>query len=336
MIVAIIIPYHDDRCVRSFTTSLKSTGWCLFSTKTTFPTHGDTILSSCHIIIGIHSLCASTVEPLTLKSPPPSLPHPISLSRWEPFNRPEHSMSLAKDDDDFICQDVKFTATPTEPTVAIPPGVLVKYYLPGHRSDESMLAGAAMVSLDGLCPPFDASPNKNMFQHLFGIEFHYENHSHVRGISLFEFARCFGFSDDLTYRLSQPVNRFCLDAAVPGRTLEWLFDQVHAHLTIIRNLNCEIFRPNQFAAPAATIQAFGNGAIGARLPSHTRWVEAYAADAECCMIRDLRDSQKRPLFLSPSYQTVTHRDRRRHADLPRTYSGKYFLHSTSNRSIRLA
>ena len=83
------------------------------------------------------------------------------------------------------------------------------------------------------------------------------------------------------------MNKFCLDAAVPGRTSEWLFDQVHAHLTFIRDSNCEIFRPNQFAAPAATIQAFVNGAIGARLPSHTRLVETYAADAECCMIRDL-------------------------------------------------
>jgi hypothetical protein len=73
-------------------------------------------------------------------------------------------MSLAKDDDDFMCQDVKFIATPpTEHTVAIPPAVLVKYYLHGHHSDTSMLAGAAVVSSDGLCPPFDASPNKNMF-----------------------------------------------------------------------------------------------------------------------------------------------------------------------------
>ena len=281
-------------------TSLKSTDWCLSSTKTTFPTHGDTISSSCHIIIGIHSSCASTVEPLTLKSPPPSLPRPLGLSLWEPFNQPEHSMSLAKDDDDFMRQDVKFTATPTEPTVAIPPGVLVKYYLHSHHSDESMLAGAAVVSSDGLCPPFDASPNKNMLQHLFGIKFHYENHSHVRGISPFEFARCFGFSDDLTYRLSQPVNRFCLDAALPGCTSEWLFDQVHAHLTFIHDSNCEIFHPNQFVAPAANIQAFVNGVIGACLPSHTRWVEAYAADTECCVIRDLRDSKKCLLFLSPS------------------------------------
>jgi hypothetical protein len=125
-------------------------------------------------------------------------------------------MSLAKDDDDFMCQDVKFTATPTEPTVAIPPGVLVKYYLHCHHSEESMLAGAAVVSSDGLCPPFDASPNKNKFQHLFGIEFHNENHSHVRGISLFKFACCFGFNDDLTYWLSQRVNIFLLGRRRPG------------------------------------------------------------------------------------------------------------------------
>jgi hypothetical protein len=58
-------------------------------------------------------------------------------------------------------------------------------------------------------------------------------------------------------------------------------------IMFIRDSNCEIFRPNQFAAPAATIHAFVNGAIGARLPSHDRWVAAYAADPECCVIRDL-------------------------------------------------
>ena len=81
-----------------------------------------------------------------------------------------------------------------------------------------MLAGAAVISSDGLCPPFDASPNNNLFQHLFGIEFNYDNHSRVRGISPFEFARCFGFINDLTYCLSQPANKFSLDAAVPART----------------------------------------------------------------------------------------------------------------------
>ena len=61
----------------------------------------------------------------------------------------------------------------------------------------------------------------------------------------------------------------------------------HTYLTFSRDSNCEIFSPNQFAAPAATIQAFVNGAIGARLPSHAQWVKAYTANSECCMIRDL-------------------------------------------------
>jgi hypothetical protein len=193
--------------------------------------------------------------------PPPFIPRPLGLSLWEPFNRTEHSVSLAMGNVDFMHQGVKFTATLPPLTFIHLPGVLLKYFLHGCHLDESMLAGAAVVPSDGLCPPFDAGPNKNLFQHLFGIEFNYKNHSRVRGILPFEFACWFGFIDDLTYRLSQPANKFSLDAAVPARTSAWLFEQIHAHLTFIRDSNCEIFSPNQFAAPAGTIQAFVNGAI---------------------------------------------------------------------------
>ena len=70
MVVAIVIPDHNGRCIKSFTTSLKSADWFLFLTETSFPTHGNTISSLCCIIIGIHSSWAPTVEPLYLKSPP--------------------------------------------------------------------------------------------------------------------------------------------------------------------------------------------------------------------------------------------------------------------------
>jgi hypothetical protein len=175
---------------------------------------------------------------------------------------------MAKGDVDFMRQDVKLTATLLLSAFLSPPGISLKYLLHGCHTKESKLAGAAVVSPNGLCPPFDTSPNKNLFQHLFGIKFHCENHSRVRGILPFEFARCFGFTNDLTYQLSQPANKFCLDAAVPGRTSAWLFEQVHAHLTFIWDSNCEIFSPNQFTVPAATIQAFVNVAIRACLPSH--------------------------------------------------------------------
>ncbi len=119
---------------------------------------------------------------------------------------------------------------------------------------------------------FDACPNTNLFQHLFGIEFAFEDHLCVRGILPFKFAHCFVFTDDLTYRLSHPKNKFCLDGTIPGRTSSWPFKQIHAHLVFLRDSNCEIISPKQYAASVATIQTFVNGTIGLRLPSQSRWV----------------------------------------------------------------
>ncbi len=74
---------------------------------------------------------------------------------------------------------------------------------------------------------------------------------------------------------------------MPGRTSSWIFDQVYSHLVYLHNANSEIFSPNQFAAPAATIQTLVNGAICTRLPSKERWVQAYTTDTELCAVRDL-------------------------------------------------
>jgi hypothetical protein len=126
-----------------------------------------------------------------------------------------------------------------------------------------------------------------MFQHLFGFEFHFENHTHVRGISPFEFARCFGFIDNLTHRLSHPACKFSLDSALPGQTSAWIFEQIHTYLDFVRDSNCELFSPSKWAAPAANIQSFVNGAIGTRLPSRSRWIDAYLADPVCVAIREM-------------------------------------------------
>jgi hypothetical protein len=159
------------------------------------------------------------VDPPNLKSPPPSIPRPLGLSLWEPFNQTKHSVSLVMDEIDFMHQDVRFTAMLPPLTFIHPPGVLVQYFLHGGHSDKFMLAGTTVILSDSLCPPFEARPNKNLFQHLFGIEFNYENHSRVCDIWPFKFTRCFGFIDDFTYRLSQPANKFGLDAARYGASL---------------------------------------------------------------------------------------------------------------------
>jgi hypothetical protein len=106
----------------------------------------------------------------------------------------------------------------------------------------------------------------------------------------FKFACCFGFPDDLTYRLSHPKNKFCLDGAIPGRTSSWLIEQIHAYLIFLRDSNCEILLPKQYAAPAATIQAFVNSAIGSRLPSHSHWAQAYSDNPECSTLCHLAEN----------------------------------------------
>jgi hypothetical protein len=149
----------------------------------------------------------------------------------------DYSISLTKDNDNFCRQDVQFTVSPMVPT-GVPSGVLIKYFLHQAGLDENCLTGALVVSTEGLCLPFDACPNTNLFQHLFGIEFAFKDHLCVWGILPFEVACCFGFTDDLTYRLLHPKSKFCLDGAIPSRTSSWLFEQIHAHLVFLRDSTC--------------------------------------------------------------------------------------------------
>jgi hypothetical protein len=134
------------------------------------------------------------------------------------------------------------------------------------------------VGTDGLCPRFEPCDNSNLFQHHFGIKFTYKGHTYVRAISPFKFARCYNLEDKITYKISHQSNIFCLDAAIPGRTSAHIFDQLLTRLVSIRDANCSIFSPNQYAAPAACAQAFLNGAVGIRLPNKAQWVEAYSRD----------------------------------------------------------
>jgi hypothetical protein len=152
------------------------------------------------------------------------------------------------------------------PTLAImatlPAGIEALYHLHLRSTGPGSLSGSAVLSLDSVCPPFDGAPNTNLFRNLFGVEFHYLNHSYVRALSPFEFTSCFGFTNDLRYCLSQPDNWFALDAGILAHTSAWIFDHVLDRLCHIRDSNAEIFEPNQYAAPAAHIQAFINGVVG--------------------------------------------------------------------------
>jgi hypothetical protein len=122
----------------------------------------------------------------------------------------------------FFQQDICYCTTEPLTPSPLPSGVFVSYCLYPPNGDKSCFSGSAVVCLQGLCSLVDACPNRNMFQLFFEIEFYHKNHTHVRGIFQFKFACCFGSVKDLTYHLSKPVNKFCLDAAAPALSSAWL------------------------------------------------------------------------------------------------------------------
>jgi hypothetical protein len=71
------------------------------------------------------------------------------------------------------------------------------YFLHLRDLDAGILAGAAVLSLESLCPPFDSLLNTNLFGSRFGVEFHAEGNMHIRTILAFEFTSCFGLMHHL-------------------------------------------------------------------------------------------------------------------------------------------
>jgi hypothetical protein len=288
IVVATVHSDHDGCSVKTFSTNLKSKGWIISSMDVHYLDLGDTVAGRCRIITAVHSSCASTVEPLQLKRPPSVPPCPLGKFIWEPFNRKEYAISLARDDTcNLAKQDTCLQALTPSITSDEVAGISVRYHLHCPNADALVTLGSEVISLNGFCPVFNACPNLNIFQHYFGIEFHHEDHSYVRAISSYEFIQCFGFIDQITYQLSHSTYKYALDAAMPAPTSALLLEQVHLHLSYLCDANSEIFSPNQFTPPAATIQAFVNGAIGDCLPSRECWIQAYSDNTKMGAIRDL-------------------------------------------------
>ncbi len=75
-----------------------------------------------------------------------------------------------------------------------------------------------------------------------------------------------------------------MDAAIPGLTSARIFEIIFDWCIQIRRSNFKIIEPNQYAAPAACVQTFLNGAVGVRLPSPDQWAQAYLDDAKTAAI----------------------------------------------------
>jgi hypothetical protein len=242
------------------------------------------------IIVGIHTNTQATVDKLMFCRPPLSRPLPLSNFVLQPFNKNEFSLSFSKDNslfNDGSEHALRATTPLALVLLLLPQGLHPLYYLHLQGLDATILNGTAVMSLDSLCPLFDGSSTTNLFKCHFGIEFHDNNHTYVWPFLPFEFTSCFGFINQLQYCLSQHGNWFALDAGIPSLMSVWVFDHMLECLLSIRNSTLEIFEPNQFAAPAATIQAFLGSAVSTTLPSCARWIQAYDSDKDLCLIRSI-------------------------------------------------
>jgi hypothetical protein len=289
IIVAIVIPDHDGRSVKSFVRGLSAVNWKVSSWDVSYSKISDPIVDSCTVIIAIHSSSASVVKPLNLKTLLAVCPTPIGSYLWEPFNRPEHSLCFGRDDNDFNKDEAMrmIMSAPKQAKLDSITPIVILYHLHCADDDASILAGSGILSLLSLCPPFEACSTRNLFQHFFGIKFHFDGHTYVCTILTLEFACCFNLIENIQYHLSHEKFRFGMDASMPAWTSAWIFQQVHLQLVFLRDSNCEVFSPNQFSAPAATIQTLVNGTICTCLPSQERWLSAYNNDVELCVVREL-------------------------------------------------
>jgi hypothetical protein len=166
VIIARIHPDHNGRSVKTFSSRLKSNGWVLYSTDVFYPDLGNTntIAGLCHLIIATYSSCTSTVNPLLLKWPPSVPIHPLGEFIWEPFNQPEHAISLARNDADLDKQDSRLKLSTLKLTQNSDRSVIIKYSIHRPDSDDTVLVGSEVISVDGLCPAINACPNWDIFQ----------------------------------------------------------------------------------------------------------------------------------------------------------------------------
>jgi hypothetical protein len=169
-------------------------------------------------------------------------------------------------------------------STSIPDGIKPLYFLHSDGSDTLILAGSMVLSWDSLCPPFTSAPSCIIFQSHFGVKFFVNGKQYVHQFSPFEYTSCYQFQDSLGYQLSHWDNWYALNAGIPAMTSLWILDSLHDRLCQIRDSNFEILQPNQFAAPAAHIQAFVNGAISTRFPKHAQWVCALNANKELLLV----------------------------------------------------
>jgi hypothetical protein len=182
LFVAFVHPDHDSRSISKFITQLTKSGWVISSTKCSFPEYGNSIVGTKTIVVGVHMNTQAKADALMFRTPPSSRQLLLAAFVWQPFNKKDYSLSFAREDSLFNDGSMPplHAALPSASVLSLlPRGLQPLYYLHLQGSDTTILNGAAVLSHDSLCPPFDGLLTTNTFKCHFGIKFHDDDHTYI-------------------------------------------------------------------------------------------------------------------------------------------------------------
>jgi hypothetical protein len=188
IIIAFVHPAHDNHAVSTtFINGLRRDSWLVTNTVVSFPDYSNSVLGSTCLLFCMHTNSETDCKPTELRSPLPTPSRPIAHFIWVLFNTPEHAVSYGNGNPSFNLHAVNDTGLPSmkacPPSDAhqslVPSGICISYNLHHKHDNPSILPGASVVNMDGLCPEFDAHENTNLFEHHFGIEFIHNGHTYV-------------------------------------------------------------------------------------------------------------------------------------------------------------
>ena len=307
-VLAIVLPpLYDLTHVNSARTKLKSQGWSFTHSDIYFPDLGDSISSSCTVLLGVHESNSPSTKPLHLVLPPQQPCKPISDFVYQPFNIRDKCVCPAPSSKEFDASFIKVSVPVQEALNLSFQKDKRLYNLLRPTDDQLSSPGTGVFCVDHLCPPVSEN-NSNLFQRTFGIELIIAasklgpdetiiSERLVRPFSPFEHASAFRLDSNLTHDLSHAQNFALLEQGIPQLTSQCIFEAISKQTKILCEQSTEILDRSSdkgVDAPvssrtraktqASLLPAFLNSAIGVTLPCKRTWAEAYQNDPECKLI----------------------------------------------------
>ena len=284
-ILQISSSYHKT-IISQFLRSIEPEGWSVSNEHIHFPEIGDCIDHSTNIYIGFHTGVTGLEINIIIPRPPVRYPK-IEDHIYTPFDTSEFSLSTLPDADDE--SDEQFESKRPDSTAESPLKTKIINHLLNKGQTSNIFAGTNVCSRNHPAPNIDAY-NFNPFQQLFGIQFKNEREKiNTRGISLFEYCRCWGVDKNLTIDFAKSHdNLILLQSTLPKNSSKLILQSVYEKLSDIRNQTSTFLDTSDHAAPAAiSISSYLSGSTSTTLPSRDFWIEAYKRDKETTMILDM-------------------------------------------------